>query len=89
MFTPKVIGVGGIFFKPKNPVEFANTMNIWVLNWNHTTHRLNIEMPKTKTKFSISYGQDLKMIKIIFGFKKIMFNFRVENIEKTVVSCVK
>lgn len=55
MFVPDAIGVGGIFFKSKNPVEFANVINIWVLTSVHTDHRLNLEMTKTKIKFSISY----------------------------------
>ena len=67
MFKPKVIGVGGIFLKPKNQVVFANgTKTIWVLILILTVPHLSFEMQITLKRFSIFYGLFSKVIQITF-----------------------
>ena len=67
MFKPKVIGVGGIFFKAKNQVTFASgTKTIWVLILILTVPHLSFEMQITLKRFSIFCGLFSKMIQITF-----------------------
>ena len=87
MFTPKVIGVGGIFFKAKKP----NRLREWYrkhLSFNLNPYGYWFEFRNAKNPEKIQYflwsvfNNDTDYFSP--SKKDFMINFRVENIEKTV-----
>ena len=71
MFTPKVIGVGGIFFKAKKPSRLREWYRKHLsFNLNPYGSSFEFRNAKTQIKFNISYGRYLKMIQIIFRLQK-------------------
>ena len=87
MFTPKVIGVGGIFFKAKKP----NRLREWYrkhLSFNLNPYGSWFEFRNAKNPEKIQYfllsvfNNDTDYF--LPSKKDFMINFRVENIEKTV-----
>ena len=87
MFTPKVIGVGGIFFKAKKPSRLRE----WYkkhLSFNLNPYGSSFEFRNAKNPDKIQYflWSVFKNDTDYFSPSKkdFMINFRVENIEKTV-----
>ena len=87
MFTPKVIGVGGIFFKAKKPSRLRE----WYrkhLSFNLNPYGSYFEFRNAKNPDKIQYflWSVFKNDTDYFSPSKkdFMINFRVENIEKTV-----
>ena len=87
MFTPKVIGVGGIFFKAKKPSRLRE----WYrkhLSFNLNPYGSSFEFRNAKNPDKIQYFLWSVFKNDTDNFspskKDFMINFRVENIEKTV-----
>ena len=87
MFTPKLIGVGGIFFKAKKPSRLRE----WYrkhLSFNLNPYGSSFEFRNAKNPDKIQYflWSVFKNDTDYFSPSKkdFMINFRVENIEKTV-----
>lgn len=87
MFTPKFIGVGGIFFKAKKPSRLRE----WYrkhLSFNLNPYGSSFEFRNAKNPDKIQYflWSVFKNDTDYFSPSKkdFMINFRVENIEKTV-----
>jgi predicted enzyme related to lactoylglutathione lyase len=82
--TPKVTGIGGIFFFPDNPKEakewYAKNLGLEVNDWGATFESRNIDCPEeinqlqwTPFKRGSEYFAPAK--------KEFMINYRVQNIE--------
>jgi len=87
MFTPKVIGVGGIFFKAKKPTRLREWYRKY-LSFNLNPYGSSFEFRNAKNPDKIQYflWSVFKNDTDYFSPSKkdFMINFRVENIEKTV-----
>ena len=87
MFKPKVIGVGGIFFKAKKPSHLRK----WYkdhLSFNLNPYGSSFEFRNANNPEKVQYflWSVLKNDTDYFSpsTKEFMVNFRVENIEKTI-----
>tara|TARA_B100002019_G_scaffold98449_1_gene84828 strand:+ start:268 stop:687 length:420 start_codon:yes stop_codon:yes gene_type:complete len=87
MFKPKVIGVGGIFFKAKKPSRLRK----WYkdhLSFNLNPYSSSFEFRNANNTEKVKYflWSVIKNDTDYFSplTKEFMVNFRVENIEKTV-----
>lgn len=85
--TPKVTGIGGIFFFTENPKEtrdwYAKNLGLEVNDWGSTFESRNISNPEeinslqwSPFKNGSDYFEPSK--------KEFMINYRVQNIEKLV-----
>lgn len=82
--TPKVTGVGGIFFFTENPKEtrewYAKNLGLEVNDWGSTFESRNIDNPDEKEALQWSpfkKGDDY----FSPSKKEFMINYRVQNIE--------
>ena len=87
MITPKVIGVGGIFFKVKKPTRLREWYRKY-LSFNLNPYGSSFEFMNAKNPDKIQYflWSVFKNDTDYFSPSKkdFMINFRVENMEKTV-----
>ena len=87
MFTPKVIGVGGIFFKAKKPSRLREWYRKHLI-FNLNPYGSSFEFRNAKNPDKIQYflWSVFKNDTDYFSPSKkdFMINFRVENFEKTV-----
>jgi predicted enzyme related to lactoylglutathione lyase len=82
--TPKVTGIGGIFFYSDNPKEakewYAKNLGLDVNDWGSTFESRNIDRPDEINQLQWSpfkRGSDY----FAPSTKEFMFNYRVQNIE--------
>ena len=82
--TPKVTGIGGIFFFSNNPQEtrewYAKNLGLEVNDWGSTFESRNVERPEEVNSLQWSpfqTGSD----NFAPSAKEFMINYRVQNIE--------
>lgn len=82
--TPKVTGIGGIFFFTENPKEtrewYAKNLGFDVNDWGSTFESRNVDKPEEVTSLQWSpfkKGDDY----FLPSKKDFMINYRVQNIE--------
>ncbi|MBD2715466.1 VOC family protein [Microvirga sp. STR05] len=82
--TPKVTGIGGIFFFSDNPQEmrewYAKNLGLEVNDWGSTFEYRNVERPEEVNSLQWSpfqKGSDY----FVPSAKEFMINYRVQNIE--------
>ena len=87
MFKPKIIGVGGVFFKAKKPSRLRKWYKDY-LSFNLNSYGSSFEFRNANNPEKVQYflwsvfKNDTDYFSL--STKEFMVNFRVENIEKTV-----
>lgn len=85
--TPKVTGIGGIFFKTKDPKAsrewYAKNLGLNVNDYGSTFESRNIDNPEEINQLQWSaFGEDTNYFEP--STKDFMINYRVQNIEQLV-----
>lgn len=85
--TPKVTGIGGIFFKTKDPKAsrewYAKNLGLDVNDYGSTFESRNIDNPEEINQLQWSaFGEDTNYFEP--STKDFMINYRVQNIEQLV-----